>query len=120
MEKQREAFLAAAGELYDEVSEWRRGHPEASLDEIVAQVRPKRRGLMGELLTMLALQGGNGAVAEGCQCGQCGEAMRYKGQLQRRAVHGEGDSVLKRAHYYCPRCQSGFFPPRQAVAVGEA
>jgi hypothetical protein len=120
MEKGREAFLAAAGELYDEVSAWRGRHPEASLDEIVAQVRPKRRAMMGELLTLLALQGGNGAVAEGYQCAQCGEAMRYKGQLKRRAVHGEGDSFLKRAYYYCPRCQSGFFPPRRAVAAGEA
>jgi hypothetical protein len=120
MERQREAFLAAAGELYDEVSEWRRSHPEASFDEIVAQVRPKRRALMGELLSVLALQAGSGEVAEGYRCEQCGEGMRYKGQLKRVAVHGEGESALKRAHYYCPRCQSGFFPPGQAIEAGSA
>jgi hypothetical protein len=120
MEKQRTAFLAAAGELYDEVSRWRQEHPEASFDEIVAQVRPKRRALMGELLTMLALQAGDGAVAEGQRCAQCGERMQNKGRLKRMAVHGEGDSALKRTHYYCARCQSGFFPPGRAVAAGEA
>ncbi len=120
MERQRGDFLAAAGELYDEVSRWRQEHPEASLDEIVAQVRPKRRALMGELLSLLALQAGSGEVAEGCRCEQCGEVMRYKGKLKRMAVHGEGDSRLSRAHYYCARCQSGIFPPGRAVAVGEA
>jgi hypothetical protein len=120
MEQQRETFMAAAGELYDEVSAWRRNHPEASFDAIVSQVRPKRRALMGELLSMLALQGGSGEVAEGCRCAQCGEVMRYKGQLQRMAVHGEGDSALKRAHYYCPRCQSGVFPPGRAAETGQA
>lgn len=120
MKKEREAFLASAGELYDEVSEWRRQHPAASLDEIVAQVRPRRQGLMGGLVSELALQGGSGAVAEGCRCGECGEEMRYKGGLKRTVVHGEGESRLRRAHYYCARCQSGFFPPGPAVAVGEA
>ena len=120
MKKEREAFLASAGELYDEVSEWRRQHPKASLDEIVAQVRPKRQGLMGELVGMVALQGGNGVEATGCRCGECGEEMRYKGELKRTVVHGEGVSALQRAHYYCARCQSGFFPPRPATAVGEA
>ena len=120
MEQEREAFLAAAGELYDEVSAWRRSHPEASFDEMVAQVRPKRRALMGELLSRLALQAGNGAVAEGRRCAQCGEEMRYKGELKRTVLHGEGESALKRAHYYCAHCQSGLFPPRPAVTVGEA
>lgn len=120
MEKQREAFLAAAGALYDEVSEWRRSHPEASFDEIVGQVKPKRRALMGELLMMLALQGGDGAVAEGYRCAQCGEVMRHKGQLKRSVVHGEGDSRLTRTHYYCAGCQSGVFPPGRAVEAGEA
>jgi hypothetical protein len=120
MEQQRAGFLAAAGELYDEVSRWRQEHPEASFDEIVAQVRPKRRVLMGELLTLLALQAGSGAVAEGYPCEQCGEMMRYKGQLHRLTVHGEGESRLKRAHYYCARCQSGLFPPGPTVEAGQA
>jgi hypothetical protein len=120
MKQEREAFMAAAGALYDEVSEWRHSHPEASFDDIVAQVRPQRRALMGELLSMLALQGGSGEVAEGCRCAHCGEMMRYKGQLKRLAVHGEGESPLQRAHYYCPHCQRGVFPPGRAIEAGAA
>ena len=78
MEKEREGFLAQAGELYDEAQAWRAGHKEASFDEMVAMVRPKRRVLMGELLKMLALQEGNGAVATGQVCVECGEEMRHK------------------------------------------
>jgi hypothetical protein len=119
MEKQREGFVAKAGELYDEVSAWRVEHKQASFDEIVAEVRPKRRALMGELLKMLALQAGNGAIAEGKVCEQCGQAMRYKGELKRAVLNGEGDSTIKRAHYYCPGCQSGIFPLDQQLKLGE-
>lgn len=117
MEKQREGFLEAAGRMYDELRAWRAEHKEASFDELVSAVRPKRRELMGELLEMLALQHGNGGVAEGKVCEECGERMVDKGALERVALHGEGDSVLKRMHYYCPRCRSGFFPPGQAAKV---
>jgi len=110
MEKQRAAFLEQAGKMYDELREWRAEHKEASFDELVSAVRPKRRELVGELLEMLALQHGNGAVAEGKECEECGERMVDKGELERIALHGEGDSVLKRIHYYCPRCRNGFFP----------
>lgn len=120
MEKQREAFLAKAGAMYDKAITWREAHQEASFDEIVAKVGPQRRALMGELLKVLALQAGNGAVAEGKACEQCGEAMRYKGELKRAVLNGEGDSVIERAHYYCPRCQSGVFPPGPAAKVGRA
>lgn len=111
MEEGRDAFLSQAGALYDEASGWRAEHKEASFDEMVGMVRAGRRALMGELLKQLALQAGNGAVAEGQVCEQCGEGMRYKGELKRTVLHGEGDSLLDRAYYYCPRCQSGFFPP---------
>lgn len=117
MEKQRAAFLEQAGKMYDELREWRAEHKEASFDELVSAVRPKRRELVGELLEMLALQHGNGAVAEGKECEECGERMVDKGELERMALHGEGDSVLKRIHYYCPRCRNGFFPPRRTAKV---
>jgi hypothetical protein len=109
MEKERAAFLEAAGEMYDEVRRWREGNPGASLDEIVAQVRPRGRELMGELVAKLALQAGSGEVAEGLVCAECGERMGNKGKGKRTVLHGEGNSRLNRAHYYCARCGSGIF-----------
>jgi len=120
MEKGRAAFLAKAEAFYAEAMAWRGEHKGASFDEMVRVVRPGRRELMGELLRQLALAEGNGAVAEGQRCEQCGEEMRNKGELKREVLNGEGDSSLARAHYYCPRCQSGFFPPGQGTQTGEA
>jgi hypothetical protein len=111
MNKKREDFLAAAGRMYDELMAWRQAHGEASIDEIIGQVTPQRRGLMGGLVAQLALAHGDGAEAEGKVCEQCGERMEHKGQNEREALHGEGASKLKRTYYYCPRCQSGVFPP---------
>lgn len=120
MEKAREAFLNKAGEFYDELYEWRKGHEGASFDEIVSEVRPKRRELMGEMLKMLAEQAGKGAVAEGRRCEECGQEMRHKGELKRAVLSSEGESALERIHYYCPHCQSGVFPPGRSAEVRPA
>ena len=37
-------------ELYEELLRWRKGHPAASYDELAAQVTPRRRKLMGQVL----------------------------------------------------------------------
>ena len=111
MDKERERFIRAAGTMYDELMAWRQVHSEASIDEIIQQVRPLRRGLMGEWVAQLALAHGDGAQAVGQACAQCGEAMVHKGQNEREVLHGEGESELKRTYYYCPGCQSGVFPP---------
>jgi hypothetical protein len=46
--------------MRDELRQWRAAHPEATLDEIAAQVTPRRRELMGAWLAELAVQEGNG------------------------------------------------------------
>lgn len=120
MEKQREAFLNKAGEFYDELVGWRKEHKGASFDEMVSEVRPRRQELMGEMLRTLALQAGNGAVAEGKVCEGCGEAMRDKGELKREVLNSEGVSAIERIHYYCPRCRSGVFPPGRGAEAGKA
>ena len=63
MDKRRERFMEAAGTMYDELLRWREAHEEASLDEIIEQVTPQRRELMGELVSGLALALGDGSNA---------------------------------------------------------
>lgn len=109
--KERAEFLQAATEMYEEVRRWRRKHPEASFDEIAAQVTPRRRGLMGKLLVQLASQHGDGEVVEGLRCPDCGQAMTYKGRPSRDVEHLEGETKLERAYYYCAQCEAGLFPP---------
>ncbi len=78
--------------MVDELQAWREQHAEASFDEIAAQVTPRRRSLMGELLAALARQPGTGLVPEGLACEQCGQALEYKGEPARDgALFRRGD-----------------------------
>jgi hypothetical protein len=111
-DRTQEGLVRAFEQMYAELREWRAQHAEASFDEIAAQVTPRRRALMGELLAELARQLGTGAVAEGWVCEGCGQAMVYKGEAVREVEHYlEGETELARAYYYCPRCEGGIFPP---------
>lgn len=106
--------------MYEELRQWRAAHPEASLDEIAAQVSPRRRDLMGALLMELALQHGDGAVPEGFVCERCGRALSYKGCAEREVIQLEGEGELTRAYYYCAHCEGGVFPPGSEVEAGAA
>ena len=110
-EKERAEFLQGAGEMYEELRNWRRQHPEASFDEIAGQVTPRRRELMGKLLAQLSCLAGDGEVIEGLKCVDCGQEMIYKGKPQRGVEHLEGETKLVGAYYYCAQCEAGLFPP---------
>ena len=103
----QEAFTAMWMEMY----EWRSENPGASFDEIAAQVTPKRRALMGRMISQLAMQHGDGEVVAGLNCRECGAEMIYKGKSKREVEHLEGESELKRAYYHCAQCERGLFPP---------
>ena len=64
LEKEQAEFMAAVAEMYAELRQWRANHPRASFDEIAAQVTPRRRELMGQLLNQLVRQHGDGEVVE--------------------------------------------------------
>ena len=98
-------------QMYEELWAWREQHSEATFDEIAAQVTPRRRAVMAEVLNALARQHGSGQVPEGQLCPDCGAAMAYKGEPKREIEHYlEGETELKRAYYYCPACERGLFP----------
>ena len=113
----RDELVALVDRLYDELYEWRKAHPEASLDEIADQVTPRRRRLMGAWLARLACLDGNGAAAEGVACPRCGQPLVYKGDPPCRREHLEGDLTLRRAYYQCPSCHEALFPPRPPTAA---
>jgi len=97
-------------QMESELVAWREAHPEATLDEIAAQVTPRRRQVMGALLAKLALQQGNGYALEGLRCEVCGTALAYKGNPAREVLLVEGEGPLARAYDHCPHCARGFFP----------
>lgn len=109
-------FVKSAERMYDELEEWRGQHLGASVDEIAAQVRVRRRELMGRLIAELAEKADERVIAPVCE--GCGEAMEYKGTPERWVGHGEGEVRLERAYWYCDRCESGLFPPGRQSATG--
>ena len=111
LEKEQAEFMTAVAEMYAELRQWRANHAGASFDEIAAQVTPRRRELMGQLLDQLARQHGDGEVVEGLKCPECGQVMSYKGRPKRDVLHKEGATELSRAYYYCAQCETGLFPP---------
>ena len=103
-------WAAGTKRLRNELLAWRKAHPEATLDEIVAQITSRRRELMGQLVEELATMELEEADAQE-RCPVCGQAAQYRGCQIRQVIHFEGDSTLSRRYYYCPRCERGFFPP---------
>lgn len=111
-EKAKARLQQAMGQMHDELWVWREEHPQATFDEIAAQVTPRRRAVIAELLRALACQHGTGQEPAGQVCPSCGGLMEYKGEPKREVEHYlEGETELNRAYYYCPRCERGLFPP---------
>jgi hypothetical protein len=116
----QEQFMAGAAAMYEELTAWRAAHPQASFDEMASQVTVQRQALMGELLRMLAEQGGRGEYLAERTCPTCGGMLHYKGEKRRTVLHAEGQPVLGRGYHHCDRCGHGFFPSGPGVSAGGA
>jgi hypothetical protein len=114
---EKAAFLREAEGFYDELRLWREKNPDASFDEIAAQVTPRRRVLMGQLLEQMAVQHGDGTYATAI-CSSCEAEMEGSGRRSRDVLHSEGDTQLERAYHHCPVCGRGFFPPGPEAEAG--
>ena len=107
----RDEFLRRSEKLWDEFNAWYQDHPEATFDEMEAELGKQRRAILGSFLELSLRQGDLGATVEAPSCRQCGEPMVFKGYPQKE-VHGlEADAKRPRAYYVCPTCGVGLFPP---------
>ena len=113
MAKQDGDWVGQAAKMREELSAWNKAHPDATLDEIVAWVTPRRRELMGQLVEEMATAECEAAEEE-VLCPDCGKPVDFRAWRERQVIHFEGDSTLKRRYYYCPRCERGVFPPGRA------
>ena len=107
----RVEFLRRAEELWDEFNGSYQEHPEATFDEMEAELGKRRRGIMGDFVELGLRQGDLGATAEAPSCKECGQGMVFKG-YPKKEIHGlEADAKIPRAYYVCPTCGVGIFPP---------
>jgi ribosomal protein S27AE len=116
--RRQAAFLEDAKRMYEQLEDWYDRHPEASFGEIEAEVRKRRRELMGKTMERLVNGRDSGVQVKAPTCERCGEAMEFEGYCG-WGIHGlEGDSRLERAYYVCPNCEGQtLFPPGSETEV---
>ncbi len=107
----REEFLRRSEKLWDEFNAWYQDHPEATFDEMEAELGKQRRAILGSFLELSLRQGDLGATPEAPLCEECRQPMVFKGYPSKE-IHGlEADAKIPRAYYVCPTCGVGLFPP---------
>ena len=117
-------------EIREQLRQWRRAHPQATFDEIDAEVARQYARLHAAVVAELSLaaggatgaaEGATGAAegatgaAEGADvlCPACQTPMQRRGQRRRRNATRRGvEAELARDYYVCPACGAGLFPPR--------
>jgi tRNA(Ile2) C34 agmatinyltransferase TiaS len=92
--------------LLDQLLAKRKPEDEITLSEIEQLVLEAREAVSEGLLAALT------EVREWRQpmCPHCGGKTDYKGQRSKQVVTASGEVKLTSAYYYCPVCQTGFFP----------
>lgn len=99
--------------LLEGMREWNKAHPQATFDEIEAEM-DKRVGMLRKavLEEVVGEREGRGSGKEREQCPECGEKMVRGGRRKRRLKTRGGEEIeIEREYLSCPRCGVGFFPP---------
>lgn len=105
-------LLAKAEATIDELLDWTEATEEPTLTQIEEIVLKLRRDF-GYAMAQTTVQAQNNVEPVQLPlCPKCQRSMQPKGRKAKTVVSRVGDLPLERAHYYCPRCQRGLFPPR--------
>ena len=105
-------LLAKAEASMDELLKWTDETPCPNLTQI-EDIVLKLRQELGQAMAETVIQAQDTAQPVTLPaCPDCGQTMQPKGSKNKAVVSRIGELPLARAHYYCPRCQQGLFPPR--------
>jgi ribosomal protein S27AE len=108
-------LLTVAKQAIDELLAWEEGAVAPNLTQIEEKVLELRQRLSEEMAEMVIEAQSAREPYEAPACARCGEAMQAKGSKGKRVVSRVGTLAIERNHYYCPRCESGVFPPGRAT-----
>src|SRR5579859_17957 len=99
-------------EIRERLRQWRREHPQATFDEIDAEVARQDAVLHAEVVGELSAEQGLHEMAVSVRCPPCHTPMQRRGPRRRRVPTRQGGSIeLVRDYYTCPACGTGLFPP---------
>lgn len=103
-------------EVTQEVAEWRKQHPKATLREIERELDKRLARLRAKMLEGAALLSERREWSEGAEgaptCPECGQALKGRSREERQ-LQTEGEEIIRLERQYgvCPKCGQGFFPP---------
>ena len=109
--QRKAAFEQAASAMYDQLEVWYDAHPDASFEEIEAELRQQRRELMGPTLATLIVGRDSGQGADAPPCQKCGQPLVFEGYRPWTVKGLEGDTVLNGPTTSALRVQRRLFPP---------
>ena len=112
-------WQAASQAVAQELAEWRRAHPKATLTEIEIAVFEAMQTLQARALGQVVHASASAdlkalAAAERPQCSTCGGQLEPRGR-QRRSVRPARQRAaldLDRSYAVCAKCGAGLFPSR--------
>ncbi len=107
----RQAYMAEAAALWDKYNAWYDAHPDATFDEMEAEIGKEGRAYLGQLVALTLQRGDLGAKPEAPRCEQCGGEMVFRGYPQKGVQGLKVELRVGRAYYVCPTCEAGLFPP---------
>jgi predicted RNA-binding Zn-ribbon protein involved in translation (DUF1610 family) len=109
-------------EIYDEIvmgmKEWRLANPKAKMRDIEIEARKRVSRLEAHLIEESALtsevtEWAGEQAEERPHCPNCGEPLTARGkQVRKFQATGGREVKLERTYGVCPKCETGFFPPR--------
>lgn len=103
-----------SGEILSGMREWAAQHSRATLAEIERETMKRMAQLQARIMEDVARALGT-EVEEGeaMTCPECGAKAHSRGEEEKRLqAQGGQEVVLRRGYAVCPKCGSGFFPPR--------
>lgn len=109
-------------EIYEEIiagmKEWRLANPKATMRDIEIEAGRRVSKLEAHLIEESALKSeakewANEPKEQRPRCPSCGEPLTARGKHVRKLQARGGREVkLERSYGVCPKCETGFFPPR--------
>lgn len=115
-EQVAQEWQALSAKVSEEVLEWRKGHPQATLRAIEQELDKRLARLRAQMLEDAALMSERREWKDGAagapRCPECGRELKGRTREERQLqTEGEESIRLERQYGVCPPCGQGFFPP---------
>jgi len=116
----KEAFLAEAARIYDEMVRWNEENTEGSVEELESFLREKRLALTRHLLRDALELRTQKQSLDSPTCPSCGLKMTYEETRARSIETLEGGVKIKRPYYSCRACGEWIYPLDKSLGLSRS